>query len=90
MQGFDHCLAASCYRAGIPAWAPPCFCRNCRAWSPEWPLVDKLFDERPSRRCQLLLNEASGVRVQKGCHVYSLTVQSRMCHHPAKRIGSNN
>src|SRR5579864_1017887 len=28
IQGFDHCYAGSCYRAGIPAWAPPCFCRN--------------------------------------------------------------
>lgn len=29
IQGFDHCYAGSCYRAGIPAWAPPYFCRNC-------------------------------------------------------------
>ena len=36
IQGFDHCCAGSCSQAGIPAWAPPCFCRNCPRRQNSW------------------------------------------------------
>src|ERR1700746_3389177 len=36
IQGFDHCYAGSCSQAGIPAWAPPCFCRSCPRRQNSW------------------------------------------------------
>src|ERR1700751_5038806 len=36
IQGSDHCCAGSCSRAGTPAWAPPCFCRNCPRRQNSW------------------------------------------------------